>query len=200
MSRETDIKATKIANQYGQFIDFDLVNKSLQLTGDNALNIELSKKTIQNISKWALNGESDNEIANNLELTNKQFQFLCQVCPVLIYVMQQSRAMADVVVAGTLFETAVGGKVVRKQVLSRVTEYDEKGKPLKTYSQPIWVEEELPPNADLLKFLAKNKLSEKFGNTQVNVDSDNRRVIENMTKEELDAIDFAIQNEKKDNN
>ena len=141
--------------------DIEYVNKLLANT-DEMKDFAISKSTLSNISSWALNGESDQEIRQHLDLTKHQFAILCTVCPSLILIMENSRAMADLVIAGSLVQTAIGGKHVKKQQLIKVGEYED-GKKVRERVEKHWVEEELPPNPILLKFLAENKLSEKFG-------------------------------------
>ena len=50
------------------------------------------------------------------------------------------------------------------------------------------IEEETQPNPMLLKFLAENKLSEKFGGKVVDNSKEFRDVIENMTDEQIKII------------
>lgn len=141
--------------------DIDYVNKMLE-NSEDLKEFKISKSTLSNIASWALNGESDKDIREHLDLNKHQFAILCTVCPTLIVIMDRSRAMADLIVAGSLFQTAVGGKHVRKQQLIKVGIYDG-GIKIGEKVEKQWVEEELPPNPMLLKFLAENKLSEQFG-------------------------------------
>ena len=144
--------------------DIDYVNKMLE-NSEDLKEFKISKSTLSNIASWALNGESDKDIREHLDLNKHQFAILCTVCPTLIVIMDRSRAMADLIVAGSLFQTAVGGKYVRKQQLIKVGDY-ENGIKIGEHVEKQWVEEELPPNPMLLKFLAENKLSEQFGESK----------------------------------
>ena len=94
--------------------DIDYVNQMLEKSED-LKDFNISKSTLSNIASWALNGDSDNEIRQHLDLNKHQFAILCTVCPTLVVIMDRSRAMADLIVAGSLFQTAVGGKRIKKQ-------------------------------------------------------------------------------------
>ena len=50
------------------------------------------------------------------------------------------------------------------------------------------IEEETQPNTMLLKFLAENKLSEKFGGKSVDNSKEFREVIDNLTEEQIKII------------
>ena len=137
--------------------DIGYINQLLK-KGDVG-DFQMSKSTLSNIAGWALNGDSDAEIRKRLDLNKHQWAILCTVCPTMVMIMQHSRAMADLVVAGSLFQTAIGGKRIKKQVPVKYKVYDENGKVEREEYKIVEIEEELPPNPMLLKFLAENKLS-----------------------------------------
>lgn len=168
-------------------VDMNTVNKLLAQT--ELKDFEMNKSTITNIAEWALNGNSDNEIRQKLSLTKNQWAILVTICPTLLLVMKESRALADVVIAGSLFQTAIGGKKIRKQVPVKYKKYDENGKPYEEDYKIIEIEEELPPNALLLKFLAEHKLSEKLGDNPVNSESNYKKMVESLKPEELALIE-----------
>ena len=178
---QTDENAQKLISK----TDVEFVNKMLSNT-EEMKDFAISKSTLANISSWALNGDSDKEIREHLDLTEHQFAILCTVCPTLIMIMEQSRAVADLVIAGSLVQTAIGGKRIKKQQLAKKGIY-ENGVKVGEEIVKEWVEEELPPNPMLLKFLAENKLSEKFGETK---GVDNAKVKEFADK--LSAHDEAL--------
>lgn len=180
----------QIVDKYKDVIDIDFVNQIAEQSND-LKDFEMNKSTIYNISEWALNGKSDEEIRKNLALSPKQWTTLLSICPVLILVMKDSRALADMVVAGSLFQTAIGGKRVRKQIAKSVKEYDDKGKVIGEHLDTIEVWEELPPNPYLLKFLAENKLSEKFGGKPIDNSSNFAKILDEMTPEQLAMIEMA---------
>ena len=142
-------------------VDIDFVNQMIGKSEEMG-DFQISKRTLANISSWALNGESDKEIREHLDLTDHQFAILCTVCPTLLLIMDRSRAMADLIVAGSLFQTAIGGKRIKKQQAVKVGIY-ENGVKTGERIEKVWLEEELPPRPELLKFLAENKLSQNFG-------------------------------------
>lgn len=186
MGKEID----KIVKEYSQDIDLPLINEIL---GDKGMNdFELTPQVLRNIGEWALNGSSNEEIRTKLELTPTQWKLLVAICPVLVYVMKSSRALADTIVAGSLFQTAIGGKRVRKQVPVRVHEYDDKGRICGEHYDTMEVWEELPPNPQLLKFLAEKKLSEKFGEQSVDSTSRYAEIINNMTPEERAILESQV--------
>ena len=168
-------------------VDIKTVNKLLEST--ELKDFEMNKSTITNIAEWCLNGESDNEIRQRLSLNKHQWSILVTVCPTLLIIMKDSRALADVVVAGSLFQTAIGGKMIRKQQLVKVKEYNEKGYVCGEHYEKEWVEEELPPNPLLLKFLAEHKMSEKLGDNAIKDDNNYKKLVESLTPEEKAMIE-----------
>lgn len=179
----------KSIDNYVNSVDTDLVNSMLDLTTLKGFKIDL--QTIRNVSEWALNGASDSEIRNKLSLNKQEWSILCNVCPTLLIVMKESRALADVVIAGSLFQTAIGGKRVKKQVPKTVKEYDDKGRICGEHLETIEIWEELPPNPILLKFLAENKLSDKFGESKNDNIGEFKKVLDRFTPEELALIEKA---------
>ena len=159
-------------------VDIDFVNQMIGKSEEMG-DFQISKSTLANISSWALNGESDKEIREHLDLTDHQFAILCTVCPTLLLIMDRSRAMADLIVAGSLFQTAIGGKRIKKQQAVKVGIY-ENGVKTGERIEKVWLEEELPPRPELLKFLAENKLSQNFG--------EHKGVDENKMKELADSL------------
>ena len=163
-------------------IDYDFTNA---LIDKNELmnDFELSKKTITNIGRWALDGKSELEIRNNLELSKKEWDYLCKVCPTIMFVMKRSVAYADIVVAGTLLQTAVGGYSIKKKAPIKVKEYEinpatGNSMVVGEHIEIVEYDEEQPPNPNLLKYLADHKLSEKFGEKKVDSSREHREIIE----------------------
>lgn len=190
-------EANKIVSEYTSLINYDIVNKELELSNvDKSTFKKISKDTILNISKWALNGASDSDIRDNLDITENQFRLLCEICPVLVAVMQKSREMADIIITGSLVQTAIGGKVIKKQQLMKVGDYDENGCKIGEHVEKFWVEEELPPNPLLLKFIAEHKLSEKFGDKEVDKDSEMNKVIATLDTSSIDKAKALLGDDK----
>lgn len=198
MSKKEIEIAEKSLYKYADLVEYDSLNKALHIK-DSDLG-EISKKTILNIGKWALNGADNTEIAHNLEMTPSQFKTLLNLCPVAVYVLSQSREMANIIVTGSLLETALGGKIIRKQQLVKIHDYDEEGKVIGEHYEKMWVEEELPPNPKLLQYIAEHKLSEKFGSKSVGDDSEqHRKVLDSMDMEDIAELEKAL-NESNTNN
>ena len=173
-------------------VNIDLVNEVLRTNDINK--IEITSKTLENISKWCLDGKSQTEIRNNLELSPNEWNFLLKTCPAIVVIMQHSLAYADMVVGGTLLQVGLGGKKVKKQVLVKVKDYKYNEETQRTevvgeHYEKQWVEEELPPNANVLMFLAENKLSEQFGGSKSDSSKEHRKVIDALTEEEIKAIE-----------
>lgn len=168
-------------------VNIDLINQAIK-DDPNLLKFKVTKQTLLNIANWALDGKSQTEIATNLELTPAQWLYLCDRCPSILKVMQHSQAYADMVIAGTLFETAVGGKKIKKKVPMKVHDYDNNGKICGERYEMVEIEEETQPNPYLLKFLAEHKLTEKLGSGKDTDGSKYRKVIDNMSDEEEQQI------------
>ena len=169
--------------------DIDYVNQMLEKSED-LKDFNISKSTLSNIASWALNGDSDKEIREHLDLNKHQFAILCTVCPTLVVIMDRSRAMADLIVAGSLFQTAVGGKRIKKQQLIKVGIYQD-GVKVGEKVEKHYVEEELPPNPILLKFLAENKLSEQFGESKGVDDKKIRNLVDGLSAHDRKLIEEA---------
>lgn len=178
----------QISDKYINLVDYDMVNKMIEITDNKDLG-KISKKTINNIAKWALNGASEKEIATNLELTEKQFRTLASICPIVVYVMQESREYADIVVAGSLLQRAIGGTIVRHQQAVKVNDYDNEGNKIGEHVEIVNLEEELPPDSNLLKYLAEHKLSEKFGKGKTDSDERIKKVVNELSEEQLKQIE-----------
>ena len=138
---------------------------------------ELSKKTITNIGRWALDGKSELDIRNNLELSKKEWDYLCSVCPSIVFVMKRSYTFADLIVAGTLYQVGVGGYTIKKKMPMKIKEYED-GRVVSEHIEIVEYDEEQPPNPNILKYLAEHKLSEKFGEKQVDNSKEHREIIE----------------------
>ncbi len=62
----------------------DLKSLNIQLEG-KVNNLILTEKTLENIAKWALDGKSQTEIRNNLELTEYEWEYLKITCPTMLF-------------------------------------------------------------------------------------------------------------------
>ena len=188
---KTDKSTVKeMVKEYTDTIDFNFTNEIIEKS-ERLKDFKLSKSVLQNIGEWALNGNSDQEIRKKLELDKEQWGLLVSICPTLILVMSHSRALADTIVAGSLFQVAIGGKRIKKLVPRAIGEYNEDGKKIGEHLETIEVWEELPPNPILLKFLAEHKLSEKFGETKADNSQEYRDFIDNLSPEDRALIDVA---------
>ena len=185
-------KKDNITQELIKQADIDFINQMLSKSdiGDFAI----SKSTLTNIAGWALNGASDSEIRKNLDLDKHQWAILCTVCPTMLMIMQHSRAMADMVIAGSLFQTAIGGKRVKRQIPVKVKIYDQRGRVEREEYKVVEIEEELPPNPALLKFLAEHKLSDNFGDSKEDKTSKIKDLAANLSPEDKALIEMAIKN------
>lgn len=168
-------------------VDIDITNKIIDLSGEIE-KFHLTKKTLNNIAKWSLDGKSQFEIQQNLELNDKEWKYLIRVCPAILLVMQHSQAYAEIVVAGTLYQTAIGGhKIHRKQPI-KIKEYDN-GRVIGEHIEYAEWDEVQPSNPYLLKYLAESKLSENFGQAKIDNSKEHREVVDVMSDEELAIIE-----------
>lgn len=182
---KSDLK--KELNKITDTVNIDLVNQVIQMGGELE-NFKLDKRVLTNIAKWALDGKSQFEIAQNLELSKKEWCYLCKVCPSILLVMQHSKAYADLVVAGTLYQTAIGGHTIHRKQPIKIKEYDD-GRVIGEHIEYAEWDEVQPSNPFLLKYLAENKLSENFGKVKSDNSKEHREVVDIMTEEELNLIE-----------
>jgi len=180
----------QLVKKYNDILDINFINQIIN-NSPKMGDFEMNKSTLMNIGEWALNGSSDDEIRKKLDLSPEQWGILLSICPTMLLVMRESRAMADIVIAGSLYQTAIGGKRIKRQVAKTVRDFDENGKVIGEHLEKIELEEELPPNPVLLKFLAENKLSEKFGESKVDNSGKYKDFIEKLTPEERAVIEMA---------
>lgn len=185
--KKTDTKelVETVVDKFDGYIDYDFANKQIKQAN---LTTEVSKDIVKKISKWALNGASDKEIAEKLLLEEQQFKILCNVCPVLVMIMQNSRELADVVLSGSLFQTAIGGQKIKEQQVVKLNDFDEDGNKTGEHIEIVTIEKELPPNPMLLKFMAENKLSEKFGKDKGDSDKEMDKVVGTLTEKQLKVL------------
>lgn len=178
-------------------VDINITNQVLDLSGEME-SFHLTKKTLENIAKWALDGKSQFEIRQNLELSDKEWRYLIKVCPAILLVMQHSQAYADIVVAGTLYQTAIGGHTIHRKQPIKIKEYED-GRVIGEHIEYAEWDEVQPSNPYLLKYLAENKLSENFGKTKIDNSKEHREVVDIMSNEELKMIEKLSNQEQKDN-
>lgn len=183
-------KEQAILGKYKDAINIKSINDLIEITNNKDIGT-IKAQTIKNIAKWALNGASNEEIAKNLELSDKQFETLLAICPTLIMIMKDSRELADVVIAGSLFQRALGGQIVKKRVPVKVGDY-QNGVRIGEHIEMVVTEEELPPDSALLKYLAEHKLSEKFGKDSADKDKEVVSVINTLDAEQLKELEEEI--------
>lgn len=175
-------------NKIVDTVDIDFTNQLIDMSGDEYTKLKLTKKTLLNIARWALDGKSQFEIQQNLELSKNEWAYLVKVCPTILVVMQHSQAYADIVVAGTLYQTAIGGHTIKKKVPIKIKEYDN-GRVIGEHVEIVEYDEIQEPKPELLKFLATHKLSETFGEVKVDNSKEHREVVDAMTEEDLKVIE-----------
>lgn len=170
----------------------DLKSLNIQLDG-KVNNLILTEKTLENIAKWALDGKSQTEIRNNLELTEYEWEYLKMTCPTMLLLMSKTTAYADIVIAGTLVQTAIGGVEYEEPTPIKVKLY-ENGKCVGEDVKIIKLPKKTQPNPDLLKFLSIHKLSENFSDKPKTSSKEYREIVDNLSEEERQAIKDAINN------
>ena len=65
----------------------------------------------------------------------------------------------------------------------------EDGRVVGEETELIWVEEELPPNPLLLKFIAEKKLNEKLGENANADKKDLKGIVDNLSAEDLAKLE-----------
>ena len=173
-------------NKITDTVDIDMTNQMLELGGLEKFSI--TKATLNNIAKWALDGKSQFEIRQNLELSKTEWEYLIKVCPVILLVMQHSQAYAEIVLAGTLYQTAIGGHTIKKKMPIKIKEYDN-GKVVSEHVEIVEYDEIQAPNPNLLKYLAEHKLSENFGESKNDSSAEHRKVVDSMDDDTLKIIE-----------
>ena len=153
------------------------------LEGTNVDGFKISKRILQNIAEWCLNGDTEDEIAKKLELNKNQWAILTTVCPKVLEIMEFGYAYADIVVGGSLLQVAIGGKKIKKQQIVKVGDY-ENGVKVGEHIEKVEIEEELPPNPLLLKYLAENRFTEKFDSKTDRVVGSKRDIVDNILSQE----------------
>ena len=159
------------------------------LEGTSIGDFKISKRVLENIAEWCLNGDTEFEIRQKLELNKNQWAILISACPDVLKIMEFGYAYADMVVGGSLLQVAIGGKKIKKQQLVKVGDY-ENGVKVGEHIEKVEIEEELPPNPLLLKFLAENRFTEKFSERNGD-DKVYRGVIDNLTDEDRKKLERA---------
>lgn len=167
-------------------IDIKLTNQVIKMS-EQLGEFEITTKTLNNIAKWALDGKSQFEIAQNLELSKKEWAYLIQICPTILMVMQHSQAYADIVVAGSLYQTAIGGHTIKRKTPIKIKEY-EYGRVVGEHVEIVEYDEVQKPNPDLLRYLAEHKLSENFGKVKTDNSKTHREIVDAMTDDIGDMI------------
>ena len=186
--KKTNIK-NEVKKELKTITDTVDIEELNQILANNPANkVQISRKTLENIAKWALNGQSEQEIRSNLELSLSEWKFLLDNCPTILIVMQHSTAYADMVVSGTLLQTAIGGHAIKRKTYVKVKEYNDEGKTIGEHVEIVEYEEIAQPNPYLLKYLAENKLNEKFGDRKVDEGKRFDKIIDALTEEEVKAI------------
>lgn len=189
--KEVKKKVMASVQKIADTIDLKTLNLQLEGVVDD---FALTDKTLRNIAEWALDGKTQNEIRNNLELSKYEWEYLKKVCPSILVVMQHSYAYADIVVAGTLFQTAIGGQEYEEEMPIKKRVYED-GRCVGEEIEIIKVKKKTMANPYLLKYLAENKLSENFGDSSKSSGKEHKDFIDTMTEEERRAILEAYKNE-----
>lgn len=159
---------------------------------------KFNKKTTENVVRWALKGASMREIAENLELSQKEFDVLLSSSPALMWALQKGEALAQVYLSMTAYEIAIGGKRVKKEVLSTIRERDENGRVVKEYQVPVEVSYELPPDSAMMKFLLQNHIPNRYGDIKKQKEDEEMRTIIDQLSDE-DKINISKYGKEKIN-
>ena len=95
-------QAKKIASK----VNIKTTNEILTKLGDE--DFKISKRVLENIAEWCLNGDTDDEIRKKIDLSKSQWGILLAVCPTVI--ATSSRYNVEQLLS-TVFEKCPLGKV-----------------------------------------------------------------------------------------
>lgn len=153
---------------------------------ENTKRLKITRKTLENVVKWSLNGSSQKEIASNLELSEKEFSTLLRVSPALMWALSKGEELAQIYLSATAYELAIGGKKIKREVLGTVREYDENGRIQKTYQVPVETSYELPPDTSMMKFLLTSHIKNRYGDLKKALEEEEmRKVVDSLDAEGL---------------
>ena len=139
---------------------------------------DVVKQTIANVYMWASNGKSKLEIAKYLTLTKKEFDDLSVKYLEVMGAFAKGKELANTLLSMSMYEMAMGKRTIKRQVLNKEGE-------------PIWLEEDLPPNVQFnaLKFLLENQVSEVYGkNVAKQTENEYAKVLATLTDAEKKAL------------
>ena len=170
-------------------VDIESVNVALKSADISSLS--LTKKTLMNIAKWVLDGKSWFEIRQNLELSQKEWDFLVLNCPALVQVMSHSQAYAEMVLGATAYQVAIGGKIIKRKMPMKIKDYVD-GKVVGEHIEVVEYDETMPPNPYMLKIMLEKKLVENFGTKQKDTTKEMRNVVDTLSEDEIKAIDGEL--------
>ena len=147
---------------------------------------ELNKQTLKNIFDWSCDGKDEKEIAKFLSLSKKEFNELKCRYPEIVGVMAKGTVYASAQLSLNMYELAMGGRTIYKDVLATETIYDDNGKKVRTIQKPVKISYQLEPNFYANKFLLENKERIVYGEEK-RKEKENEAVndLKNMDKKEL---------------
>ena len=95
----------------------------------------------------------------NCHFNKKQWNLPCWKCvPSLVMVMSSSRQLAEVMIAGSLFQRAVGGLELKKQMPVKMKDYNEEWRVIGEHLEIAEYEEELPPEFIAIKVSCRKEV------------------------------------------
>lgn len=186
-------EAKKEVQKIADTVNIEEVNKLLGLEMEDNKGFVLTKQSLKNIGEWALNGKSQTEIRNSLELSPTEWAYLLKVCPQVMCIMERSTAYAEILIAGNLMELALGGRKVKKRMPMKKKIYED-GKVVGEEFEIVEWEEELPPSEKATIYIAEHKLDENFSDKPKSSSKEYREIVESLSEEERQAIKDANDN------
>lgn len=171
----------------------------LDIKGEEVVSVvddEEVRSLVKVAYKWATRGESDKQIAENFNLSKKEFNELCVRYPVIMGALKVGRDYANMLATFSLAELAYGHYMLKRQVLSTVVEEEEyingdgelKTRQVKK-QVPVWIEEEQKPDITAVKFMLEKQMPMTYGKEAITKEEHEiRGVLEGLSPEDVKKL------------
>ena len=121
-----------------------------------------------------------------MSLTKKEFEEMKKNYPEIVGIMAKGSVYASSQLSLNMYDLAIGGRKMYKQVLATETIYDENGKKVKTIQIPKTICYQLEPNFYANKFLLEHKEKVVYGDEKrEEKENEVLRDLRTMDKEDL---------------
>ena len=134
-----------------------------------------SEKGCAEIREWASDGLSAKEIAANMGISRSTLYEWIEKNSDISDSFTCGRTRANEVVENSLFKKCCGyNATVKKTIKLKKAEYNDEGKLVAAWEEPVEVEEEVhvPIDTAALKFFLTNRMPDKWKNTPIEISDD----------------------------